>query len=243
MLSYFQRERDFKTYSSHIEDVSLADETLIKTEGQGSVEMKDSNAQLLLTNCLHIPKLAHSLISLSHLVKKGFQLYYIEIDKFKVQKDNRRVFGGVIRNGMFVLNVEIGKSYHLAYSAKSAADTSILLHRRLGHLDYGYLNKLFLSCISSAPEPCPTCMLGKHHKLPFSGKFPRPSCLLEVIQSELSGCISPPSVNEYRYHFKLTDGFSKLKHIYFLKYKPETLTILLSLKTWWRNKPDTKSST
>lgn len=73
-------------------------------------------------------------------------------------------------------------------------------------------------------------MLSKHHELPFPGKFPRPTCLLEVVHSDLSGCISPPSVNEYRYYFKLTDGFSKFKHIYFLKYKSETFKYFVEFK-------------
>lgn len=92
----FKEKEDFKTYSTHVENVSLADGTLIKTEGQGSVEMKDPSAQLLLSDCLHIPSLAHNLISLSHLVKKGCQLYYIGNDRFEVRKDNKKVFGGVI---------------------------------------------------------------------------------------------------------------------------------------------------
>lgn len=103
-------KEDFKIYSSHVEDVSLADRTQIKTEGQGSVDMKDSQLKLLLSNCLHLPSLAHKLISLSHLVNKGCQLYYIGNDKFEVRKDNKKVFRGVIRNQTFMLNVTIGKS-------------------------------------------------------------------------------------------------------------------------------------
>lgn len=226
----FKEKDDLKTYSSHSEEVSLADGTLIKTEGQGSVDMKDTNSQLLLSNCLHIPSLAHNLISLSHLVKKGCQLYYIGNDKFEVRKDGKKVFGGFIRNGIFVLNVTIGKSSSSAQSARSSSDTSILLHRRLGHLNYGYLHKLFPSSASSSPEPCSTCILSKHHRLPFPGKLPRPSCLLEVIHSDLSGRISPASVNGYRYYFKLTDGYSKFKHIYLLKYKSETFKFFMEFK-------------
>lgn len=120
----FKEKEDFKTYSSHTEDVSLADGTLIKTEGQGSVDMKDTNSQLLLSNCLHIPSLAHNLISLSYLVKKGCQLYYISNNKFEFRKDSKKVFGGIIRNGIFVLNVTIGKSSPSAHTTRSSSDTS-----------------------------------------------------------------------------------------------------------------------
>ena len=227
----FKDKDDFKTYSTHVEDVSLADGTVIKTNGRGSVEMQDTHSHLSLTNCLHIPSLSHNLISLSYLVKKGCQLFYIGNDKFEVRKENKKVFGGIIKNGIFVLDVKIGKSSHSALAASSDSNTSILLHRRLGHLSYGYLHKLVPSCPSSIPESCPTCMLSKHHRLPFPGKLPRPSSLLEVIHSDLSGCISPASVNGYRYYFKLTDGYSKFKHIYFLKSKSETFKYFVEFKS------------
>lgn len=226
----FKDKEVFKTYSSHVEDVSLADGTVIKMEGQGSVDLKDTQSQLSLSNCLHIPSLAHNLISLSYLVKKGFQLYYIGNDKFEVRKDNQKVFSGFIQNGIFVLNVTICKSSPSAFTARSNSDTSILLHRRLGHLNYVYLHKLVPSCSSSVPESCPICMLSKHHRLPFSGKLPRPSCILEVVHSDLSGCISPASVNGYRYYFKLTDRYSKFKHIYFLRFKSETFKYFVEFK-------------
>lgn len=74
-------------------------------------------------------------------------------------------------------------------------------------------------------------MLSKHHQLPFPGKIPKPSCPLEVVHSDLSSCITPPSINGYRYYFKLTDGFSKDKHVYFLKYKSETFKFFLEFKS------------
>lgn len=73
-------------------------------------------------------------------------------------------------------------------------------------------------------------MLSKHHRLSFSGKIPRPSCPIEAVHSDLSGCISPPSSNVYQYYFKLTDGYSKYKHIYFLKYKSKTFKYFLEFK-------------
>lgn len=51
------------------------------------------------------------------------------------------------------------------------------------------------------------------------------------VHSDLSGRISPASVNGHLYYFKLTDGFSKFKHVYFLKNKSETFKYFMQFKT------------
>lgn len=226
----FREQDDFKTYSQHVEGVSLADGTEIQSQGLGSVQLQTAGSNLLLSSCLHIPALAHNLISLSYLVKKGCQLVYLGNDQFEVRKDSKKVLDGVIKNGIFVLNVSNGKPTLSASAVSASSDFSILHHRRLGHLNYGYLHKLHPSCSSNPPVPCSVCMLSKHHRLPFPGKLPRPASPLDVVHSDLSGRISPPSINGYQYYFKLTDGFSKYKHIYFLKHKSETFTCFKEFK-------------
>lgn len=63
----FRDKNNFKNYSEHKEDVSLTNGTQIKTQGHGVVDMTGKDSTLQLSNCLHIPSLAHNLISLSYL--------------------------------------------------------------------------------------------------------------------------------------------------------------------------------
>lgn len=135
----FRDKEKFKTYSHHVEDVSLADGTQIKTQGHGVVDLSRSDSSFQLSSFLHIPSLAHNLISLSYLCKKGCQLVYLGNSLFEVRKEGRKVFGGSIRNGVFVLDITVGKPSPSALTSTTASDSSMLQHRRLGHLNYGYL--------------------------------------------------------------------------------------------------------
>ena len=174
----------------------------------------------MLSNCLHIPSLTNNLISLSHLYTKGCQLFYLGNQLFEVRLNGSRLLHGSIQDGIFILSITLGTSHHSVNTAQQQADVT-LLHRRLGHLNFSYL-RMMLPQLSSL-QPCSTCMISKHHRLPFPGKIPRPSGVLDVIHSDLSGRISPPSLNGGRYYLKLTDGFSKYKHIFILKFKSEAL--------------------
>lgn len=236
----FCSQGNFKTYSDHIKAVHLADGNEITTQEIGSLELMGKNSTLELTNYLHIPTLAHNLISLSYLFKKGCQLVYTGHDKFEVQKNFKPILDGVIKNIIFVLEESVGKPMSPPLSASAVSDVSILQHRRLGHPNYSYLNKLDPSCPSSASAPCPTCILGKHHRLPFPGKIPRPDKVLDVIHSDLIGRISPSPVNGHYYCFKLTDGFSKFVHVYFLKHMPKTFGCSLEFKKMVENQKGKK---
>lgn len=226
----FRDKNYFKTYTNHVEDVSLADGTQIKTQGHSVVDLTGTDSSLQLSSCLHIPSLAHNLISLSYLCNKGCQLVYLGNNQFEVPKDGQKVFGGNIRIGVFVLNITVGKPSPSALTSTTPSDSLMLLHRRLGHLNFGYIHKLNPSVLNSTPPPCLVCMLNKHHRLPLPGRIPRPSCPLEFVHSDLSDCVSPPSINGYWYYFKLTDGYPKYKHVYFLKHKSETFKYFLEIK-------------
>lgn len=64
--------------------------------------------------------------------------------------------------------------------------------------------------------------------------------MLDVVHSDLSGRISPPSLNGGRYYLKLTDGFSKYKHIYILKHKSEALPMFKVFKSLVENQTGSK---
>lgn len=144
-IPMFRDQNDFKTYSQHVEGVSLADGTEIQSQGQGLVQILAAETTLLLSSCLHIPALAHNLISLLYLVKKGCQLVYLGDDKFEVRKDSKKMLGGVIKNGIFLLNTSTGKPTLSVSTVSMSSELSMLQHRRLDHLNYGYIHKIHLS--------------------------------------------------------------------------------------------------
>lgn len=233
----FSERESFKTYSEVKENVTLADGSVIQAVGSGSVVLRCENREITLSNCLHIPTLTNNLVSLSHLYAKGCQLHYLGNNLFEVILNGSRLIHGHIQDGIFILSITLGTPSLSVNSARHQADVT-LLHRRLGHLTASYL-KMIEPHVSSLP-PCTTCMLSKHHRLPFSGKIPRPSGLLHVVHSDLSGRISPPSLNGGRYYLKLTDGFSKYKHVYILKSKSEAFSAFQSFKLLVENQTGCK---
>lgn len=233
----FAKREFFKTYSEAKEDVTLADGTIIQAVGSGSVVLRCEDREITLSNCPQIPALTNSLVSLSHLYVKGFQLFYLGNQLFEVRLNGSRLLHGSIQDGIFVLLVTIGTLSHSINTVRPQTDVT-LLYRRLGDLNLRYLRRL-VSHLNSLPT-CTTCMLSKHHHLPFPGKIPRPTGLLEVVHSDLSGRISPPSLNGGRYYLKLTDGFSKFKHIFILQSKSEAFQVFKSYKTLVENQTGCK---
>lgn len=160
-LHYFKDKESFKTYSSNSEKIFLANGTLVSASGTGNVVVKSGKQEITFTNCLHVPDLTHNLVSLSQLYNKGCQVHNSGNEKFTVTKDGTNLFNGYISNGVFVLVANVGKSGFNSSTPNMYASPShdaMLLHRRLGHLNFGYLKKLdsHLSCVEIR---CPTCLL------------------------------------------------------------------------------------
>lgn len=233
----FAKREFFKTYSEVKEDVTLADGTKIQAIGSGSVVLRCEDREITLSNCLHIPTLTNNLVSLSHLYVKGCQLFYLGNNRFEVRLNGSRLLHGSIQDGIFILSVTIGTPSSSINSARPQTDVT-LLHRRLGHLNDRYL-RLMVPHLHALPT-CSTCLLCKHHRLPFAGKIPRPTYVLQVVHSDLSGRISPASLNGGRYYLKFTNGFSKFKHIFILQSKSEAFSVFKNYKTLVENQTGCK---
>lgn len=151
---------------------------------------------------------------------------------FEVRLDGTRLLHGSIQDGVFILSVTIGTPNCTLCSARPQTDVT-LIHRCLGHLNLRYLH-MMVPDLNPLP-PYTTCMLRKHHCLPFSGEIPRPAALLHVVHSDLGGCISPPSLNGGCYYLEFTEGFSEFKPVFILQSKSEAFEIFENFKTLVEN--------
>lgn len=165
-VQMFAKREFFKTYSEVKEDVTLAGGTVIQAIGSGSFVIRCEDREVTLSNCLHIPTLTNNLVSLSHLYAKGCQLFSLGNQMFEIRLNGSRLLHGSIQDGVFVLAITIGTPHLTLNIARPQTDVT-LLHRRLGHLNLGYL-RMIKPNLPILP-PCSTCMLSKHHRLPFPG--------------------------------------------------------------------------
>lgn len=63
---------------------------------------------------------------------------------------------------------------------------------------------------------CEACLLSKSHQLPFLSSLPNATRPLEYVFMDLSGRINPPFFCGKEYYLKITDFFTRYRHVYLL---------------------------
>lgn len=174
----------------------------------------------------------------STLRKKGCAIVFKEAGTFEVVQENDSVLSGKLVDGLMELDVEIGGSPSVTSCAMLAQADGTLLHSRPGHPGPIPFSKIHPGI--KPPLSCEPCILSKHHRLPYQGKFKIASERLELLHSDLSGIISPPSINGSRYFFKITDSSTSYKFVYLLQHKHETLAKFVQFKQLVENQTSQK---
>lgn len=82
--------------------------------------------------------------------------------------------------------------------------------------------------------------MSKHHRLPYQGRFKVATERLEMIHSDLSGIITPPSIGGNRYYFKITDSCTSFKFVYLLQSKSQTFSSFVQFKQLIENQTSLK---
>lgn len=167
--------------------------------GVGVVAGSHQGSRLSLSDSLHVPDLKCNLVSLFKLAKKGCSLTFQDDGTFEVNQKDEVALTGKIIDGLMELNLDLGKSNLLKPTAYAVVTDSDFLHSRLGHPGRLPFSKAFPGL--PAPSICDPCIMLKHHQLPYRGKFKVAASKLELIHSDLSGIITPPSLGGNRYYF------------------------------------------
>lgn len=118
--------------------------------------------------------------------------------------NDETALSGNINKGIMELNLTLGKSTPSNPRALETSNDSTILHSRLGHP--GSQPFLKIHPAVTPPDHCEPCILAKTHRLPYTGKFEIAKGKLDLIHSNLSGIITPPSLGGRHYFFKLTDS-------------------------------------
>jgi hypothetical protein len=131
----------FKTYipHAHSETVQIADGTSQRIHGVGSVECTPS---IRLSSVLHVPSFPVNLLSVSSIIDqfKCIVIFDEQYCVFQEKSTGRRIGTGVRHNGLWFISHEEAA---LAATTEGDEKAVILLHRRLGHIPFENLNKLY----------------------------------------------------------------------------------------------------
>lgn len=236
--SMFRKRNHFSSYAPTTTSIEVANGDTINGHGRGSVKASHRGSPLTFCNSLHVPSLKTDLISMVELAKKGCSIEFKDNGKFEVVQDSDVVLSGNLVDGLMELDIELGELITSAPHAMTAKADGTLLHSRLGHPGAVPFSKVHPNV--TPPLLCDTCVLSKHHRQPYPGKFKVASTRLEQLHSDLSGIISPASLGGSRYYFKITDSATAYKFVYILRNKSETLSKLVEFKQLVENQTSSK---
>lgn len=174
---------------------------------------------------LCVPKLTTNLLSVSQLISKGNK---VSFNSYGCQVFNQAgvlVATASLLNGVYKLNMSEN------CSLAAVMVSSEVWHRRLGHVNSQYLNKmqdavqgLTLDSKSDiSKSSCVTCCEGKQSRLPFPKEGSRSTELLHIVHTDLCGPMENQSIGGSKYFMLFIDDFSRMTYIYFLKTKDEAL--------------------
>ena len=215
-------------------DIYLGDSTVIHALGEGKVRLPTVNSThdvvLDLHKVLFVSKLTKNLLSVPAMALMGAEIRF-DKDKCSVLKDGKElIIGCLLRDKLYSVNT-------IEYAQVSTADSVPSLavwHRRLGHLNYTYMNQLMkkemvdgMNCASGTPtqKECEACVLGKMQKKPFpKQRQHRATKPYEIVHSDVCGPMQVESKGGSRYMLTFTDDYSRYTTAYFIKSKSEVLS-------------------
>jgi hypothetical protein len=220
ILSYFKKK-------SFAEKVELGDEKCYKIEGVGSISfILESGAMLHVDEVLYVSGLRKNLLSIATLEDKRYWVIFKDMKELMWAKGSHISKEKPIRSHKGGLYVATGPLVQeLSHGATSSNE---LWHKRLVHLHYKALSNLqnmvcgIPSISFSKNEICKGCMLGKNIKKAFPSSDSRAQGILDLVNFDVCGPMSSPSLSGCSYYVIFIDDCSIKSWIYFLKPKIDT---------------------
>ncbi|KAL2933012.1 Retrovirus-related Pol polyprotein from transposon RE1 [Bienertia sinuspersici] len=220
MCPYLEFFTSISTLSTFI-PIKFPDGSLTCVSQIGSVPL---TSQIILNNVLYVPSFKHNLLSVgslldsTHLVAHFTKSHCLLQDPTTKQTkaSGRRVVG----------LYQFCSSYSFSYYNHSnpisstqcvnvvsvSVSSSSLLHARLGHVSPSimrHLSSTLLDNKSNTVFHFEACLLGKHHKLPFSLSSSHALHSFDLVHIDLWGPYRTPSLSGATYFLTILDDYSR----------------------------------
>jgi Integrase core domain/GAG-pre-integrase domain len=223
--------REFSSYT-HLavpESIQTADGMAQTVIGKGTVQCTNT---LTLSNVLHAPSFPVNLLSISVIISQLKCVVLFDISKviFQEKETGRRLGTDTWHSGLWYLNRESVDSALSSFLestwvvGRSVEDLLLLHHRRLGHLSFSALSRLYPPLFEKANKEklvCDACKLGKHTRSSYSSSGSMSSLAFELVHSDVWGPCPTTAVNEYKYFVSFIDCFSRVTWLYLMKNKSD----------------------
>ncbi|KAL7608937.1 hypothetical protein Lser_V15G10584 [Lactuca serriola] len=219
--------RDFKPIQTN-QDVTFGNNMKAKIKGYGNI----TNGNFTIKKVAFVDDLKHNLISVSQLCDNNLEVLFTKQRSLIMDAKTKDVIVDSDRAGnMYPLDMDLiyGKP-DICLLSKAPEDISWLWHRRLSHLNFGYINKLIgddlvrgLPLLKLDNETlCAACEKGKlsrsTHKSISESSVSEP---LELLHIDLCGPAKTQTIQGKKYILVVVDGFSRFTWVFFLRLKSE----------------------
>ena len=217
--------------------IHLADNTIVYSEGVGSVVFKPVIAGKELravefTRVLHVPDLQNNLLSVLYLPRRrGIDIYISTKELAMIfLLDGERLFMAPIdeNNSAFLTGTTEVFTEHAHRSISTLPADRNLWHRRFAHHGYDVVNKIVKDELVTGmhinmrtkPDPiCEPCLAGKMNAHPFPTSSSRAANPLDLIHSDLHGPFKTRTHSGYRHWITFIDDNTRFRSKYFLHTK------------------------
>ena len=204
--------------------IELADNSrhqgIVVARGDAQIFLNDSHGikrEVILKDTLCIPSYKQDIISVNSLTNKGIKVIFGQ-DYAKMVAPNGTIFN---------IN-QSGKLYYVNNLISKAPKTRTLeqWHNILGHCNVPDIIKLEkvvkgMHISDKTKFDCEICMKGKMCQPRNHDSDAKATKPLELVHSDLSGPISPPSFENSKYSINFVDDYTGLITVYFLKNKSD----------------------
>lgn len=213
-----------------VKDIVVANNGKIAVQSSGEIDIVtrvgEKSFEMEIKNAQYVPELATNLLSVSELMKKGNSVVF-EKENCKIfNSDKVLVAKAFLSDGVY--KIDTSKRCLFAGQAVVSGET---WHRRLGHINSSYLDKMRDGLVDGIDydgklkinlQNCEVCCEGKQARQPFRSSNTRATGLLDVVHTDLAGPMETTSIGGSRYYVEFQDDFSRMSFVYFVKTKAET---------------------
>lgn len=153
---------------------------------------------------LHVPEISANLLSVYKMVCQGNEIVF-NADGCHIYNSEKKLIV-LIKPDNGTYKLKASPVYEKGLIArKSEIATSLLWHRRLGHVSAAKLKQMRDSAVigvafndSGEIKRCEVCVLGKHAREPFPMSETRAKNILDLVHSDLCGPMRNKSAYSHR---------------------------------------------
>lgn len=230
--SHMTNNRNFFTiFEPKEENIKTTNGELAKVCGFGSGTLicltdEDKMKKVTVTDVMYVPDLDSSLLSISKLAKRGFDISFGETYCKVTDNSNIIAIADLSCNLYKLRTVQVA----LMTSQQHSKNCQHTWHRMLGHRDVNAIKDLTTKELAIGVKivdcglrsMCECCIKGKMSRIPFPKMSKnKTQSILELVHTDVCGPMQTATPSNNRYILTIIDDYSRYAEVHLLKEKSD----------------------